>query len=427
MMGIMIIFERNKPRNLLVWTIIFISTQLIGYFIYIISRIFITKKRNIMLVKCKEDEIYKALSKNALYNNSLNLNTELLQFNSRAFDAQTTENNNYEFFNSYNEFKEDLIKTIKKATKSVLLQVSSINKNDFEPIKESLIEKAKNDILVKLVYNASINSKVIKQLKESGAKIYKFSKYNSFNRTYNNLKNVLVVDGETCYLGNFKTNTKQLSGDYDVCDCLLKLKGDMVQSISLNLHNDIIFASGKYMEYYAKETTIKNNSVMQYVVNTHEQNIELSIIKAISLATKSVQLLVDEFIPTDSIKSLLNFAIKSNIDVKLMVPLRANDKRKFYASRAFAKELALLGAKVYLYDGYIRFNSIVVDDEYVLYGNFELDKEQMTSSLQNILIIKDVQAVNHMNKLFSDSINNSYKINNANYMLLREKIFKNFV
>ena len=188
MMGIMIIFERNKPRNLLVWTIIFISTQLIGYFIYIISRIFITKKRNIMLVKCKEDEIYKALSKNALYNNSLNLNTELLQFNFRAFDAQTTENNNYEFFNSYNEFKEDLIKTIKKATKSVLLQVSSINKNDFEPIKESLIEKAKNDILVKLVYNASINSKVIKQLKESGAKVYKFSKYNSFNRTYNNLK-----------------------------------------------------------------------------------------------------------------------------------------------------------------------------------------------------------------------------------------------
>ena len=33
---------------------------------------------------------------------------------------------------------------------------------------------------------------------------------------------------------------------------------------------------------------------------------------------------VEEFIPTESIMSLLNFAINSNIEVRLMVPLKAN-------------------------------------------------------------------------------------------------------
>ena len=45
----------------------------------------------------------------------------------------------------------------------------------------------------------------------------------------------------------------------------------------------------------------------------------------------------------------------------------------------------------------------------------------------HILFIKDNKAVKNFNEMFNDGINNSYRINNARFMLLREKFFKNFV
>ena len=114
---------------------------------------------------------------------------------------------------------------------------------------------------------------------------------------------------------------------------------------------------------------------------------ELAIIKAICMAKNSVQLELSQFIPTESIISLLRFAINSNIEVRLMVPLKNYNFGKYFASRAYAKELALLGANVYLFDGYINFNAITIDDEYVMYGSYVIDREHINTSQQNIIII----------------------------------------
>ena len=427
MLSIMVVFERNKPKNIILWAVLFLFTSAMGYAVYLISRIIVNKKKNSLKTKILEDEIYTNLSSKVLVNNETNLKGELFEFNKLAFNAVSTQNNSFDFFNSYEDYKKDLITTIKKANKTILLELVKINALDFEEIKEALIEKAKSDVIIKLVHDKHINSKLVKQLKVAGVKVYKFSKYNTLDGVYSNLRNIICVDGETVYLGNLNVTSNQLNNKYDVCDCLLKIKGDIVQTINLELHKDVVFASGKYIDYSQSKNEVSNLGVVQYITNQYEKDLELLIIKAISSAKKSIQLQVEEFIPTESLISLLNFAINSNIQVRLMVPLRAKNTDKFYATRAYAKELALLGANVYLYDGYIRFNSIVVDNEYVLYGSYLLDREYIDTALQNIIIIKDSKAVNHLNKLFDASIDNSYRINNANFMLLREKFFKNIV
>ena len=189
-----------------------------------------------------------------------------------------------------------------------------------------------------------------------------------------------------------------------------------------------LHAGNKFIEFKNPETEkIYNNTKMMYVANEYSKDIELLIIDAICLAKESIQLQLEEFIPTESILSLLRFAINSNIDVKLMVPLKTNRHSKYFASRAYAKQLALIGAKVYLYDGFIRFNAITIDSKYSLFGSFILDREHLSTGVQNIVIIEDKLAVDHFISKFDEDINNSYRISNAKYMLLREKFFKNFV
>ena len=100
MTSIMIIFERDKPRNLIIWSIVFLFTSVVGYCIYIISRSIFYKKKKSLSTKQAEDEVYLKLIKNEIVNNDVSTNEELYQFNKMAYNAKLIVNNSYKIFNN---------------------------------------------------------------------------------------------------------------------------------------------------------------------------------------------------------------------------------------------------------------------------------------------------------------------------------------
>ena len=428
MMSVMIIFERDKPKNIIIWSIIFLLTSIFGYIVYAILRSVFYKKKESLLRKEREDAIFVSLVDDHIYKNKVSSGSELNEFNALAYNSKFTTNNQYHIFNDYAEFKADLMTEIQSADRYIIVELTRFNCQDFELIKDLLMDKAQDGVVVKLIHDKRIPNKLVKALRASGVKVYRFSHHNTVGSIHANKRNAIVIDGVVAYLGNLDLHNNQLIGTSDMINSYIKLKGDVVQDIDLSAHKDVIFASGKYMPYEAPKRDIIGQSCnMQYVANEFSTDMELLIIKAICMAKKSIQLQLEQFIPTESIMSLLRFAINSNIDVKLMVPIKTNVRTKYYASRAYAKELALFGANVYLYDGFIAFNSIVIDGSIVLCGAYTLDREHLSTALQNILVIDNAEFAEQFNATFKEGINNSYRINNAKYMLTREKFFKNFV
>lgn len=428
MMSIMIIFERDKPKNIIIWSVVFLFTQIVGYIIYIFIRQRIIKKHILMLKKKEEDEIYNNLVLSKLKNRKTQADNEIFKFNQMAFNSNPTNNNEYEIIASHKKFKQDLIKEIKESKNHIIFELTQTDYAEFEGMIKILSEKVKNNVIVKVVYNTKISRKLKSELKEAGIKVYRFGKYNTAGRIHSNFRNIIVIDGRVAYFANLHVGKSQRKEDVEVLNAYIKLKGDVVQEINLATRQDVVFASGKFMDYYADEKEkVTNFSQIQFVSNDVDTSIELMIIKAICSAKKSVQLQLNEFIPTESVLALLRFAINSNIDVRLMIPLKTNGRSKYYASRAYAKELALMGANVYLYDGFIKFNAITIDSEYVIYGSFIMDREHINTSLQNAILVKDEKFVESFNKFFDSGINNSYRVSNAKLMLTSEKFFKNFV
>lgn len=425
---IMIILERDKPRNMIVWCVVFLLTNVVGGVIYALFRVVFYLKHESLQVKAREDEVFKSLIAGELFENDVEPDGEFYEFNKMAFNANITTNNNFELIDGYAKFKENLLKDINAATRYIFFEVTKVNAQDFVNIKDALIVKAESGLNVRFVYDRLNNRKLLKDLRAGGVKVYRFSKHNTVGKVYSNVRNCVSIDGKVCYFGNFNINNRQIEGKVDCLNTYIKFKGDVVQDIDLAVHQDLIFASNKFIEYTApKQENYASECKIQFVSNEINNNIELLFIKAITMAKSSIQLQLGEFVPTESLMSLLRFAIDSNISVKLMVPLKTPNLDKLYAYRAYAKELALYGSDVYLYDGYICNNAITVDNDYVLCGSFVLDREHLAKSLQNVAIINDSKAVNYFNKLFNLGIENSYKIANAKYMLMREKFFKNFV
>lgn len=427
MLVIMVIFERDKPRNIILWAFVLLLLPIIGEVAYIIHRSIYYKKRKTLLVKQKEDKIYSNLISNELWQNDSN-GGELFDFNKMAFNANLTTNNYYEMINSYAKFKESLIKDIQNANSYILFEFVNINFLDFQTVFNALKNRAQAGVNVRFVYQKHIKKSNLKILKSYGIKVNRFSKHNTMGSVYSNLRNSIVIDGKIAYSGNFNIRKQDLNPKYDVLNTYIKFKGEIVQEIDIKLHEDVVFASGKFLDYNApsKEKYLQPSKI-QFVSNEVETNIELLLIKAICMAKSSIWLQLNTFIPTESIMSLIRFAINSKIEVKLILPINADKHSKYYASRAYAKELALFGADVYLFDGFIRFNAITIDSNFVLYGSFILDREHIGTSQQSVFVIEDSKAVNYFKKTFDLSIDNSYKIANAKMLLVKERFAKNFV
>ena len=429
MMSVMIILERDKPKNIIIWSMVFLLSQVVGYIVYLIIRNVFYKKRNSLFVKHKEDKIYDGLIAKKLYDNKAEVSHNVFDFNNLAFKTKVTANNYIKFINNYSSLKESLMKDLENAKNYIILELTKINSNEFQEIKNILINKAQDEnLMIKLVHDSRISHKLIKELKQAGVKVYRFSKFNTVGKVYSNLRNTISIDGVITYIANLNITDKQLEEGNDTVYSFLRLSGDIAQDINVQTHKDAIFASGKFIPYLEQnKPQISNKNYIQLVANNAKTELELAIINAICMAKKSIQMQLNAFIPTESIISLLNFAINSDIDVRLMVPLKTFAHSKYFASRAYAKQLALYGANVYLFDGYINSNAITIDDEYVIYGSYILDREHLNTSPQNMLFIKNEKIVEEFNNSFNVAIDNSYRINDAKFMLLREKFFKNFV
>ena len=101
MMSVMIIFERDKPKHIISWTVVFLFSQLIGYIVFIVFKIVSYKKRNSLIIKQNEDLIYKNIIRERLDNEVYSSTDDLLNFNSLAYGANITANNNYDIFNNF--------------------------------------------------------------------------------------------------------------------------------------------------------------------------------------------------------------------------------------------------------------------------------------------------------------------------------------
>lgn len=428
MMVVMIIIERDKPKNIIIWSVVFLLLPIIGYATYIIIRNISYKKKETLVIKQNEDQIYAQLVGNKLKSNHIILKHEVFEFNALAYDAKTTMNNNYEFLNSRQSMVDSLIADIKNAKNYIILELSEVNFKYMPELIDAIVAKAKENLMVRLITDRPVKPKTKKELQLYGVKVNRFSKYNTIDKTLNNLRNIISIDGEVVYICNLITSPHQADSPQEKANSGLRIRGNIVQEIDLQARKDAVFGAGKFIPYEdIKQSEFNNNNFVQFIANDADQDMELAIIKAICTSKKSIQLQLTKFIPTESIMSLLRFAINSNIEVRLMVPLKNNRHGKYYASRAYAKELALFGANVYLYDGFINFNAITIDDEYVIYGSFVMDREHLNTSQQSMLFIYDNKAVKNFNNLFNVGIENSYRINDAKMLLMREKFFKNFV
>lgn len=425
LMLISVIMFETSSKKIIFWGLMIAVASVFAYLPYILffsDKWYIKKD---LATKEHEDKIYKDLVEHKVDDKTSKC--DLMNFAKASYNTNFYKNTSLEILSNLEEFNNSVLLELDKAEDFVIIDTQIfLNNLNKDVITQTLIDKANMGVRIKVIYTKKSfkDRQFIKELRNNHVRVCKISKHNNMNTYYHNNKNIISVDGKVCYL--YSTTKEKRKVGITYFDLFYKYNGELVKTIDLEAHQDTTYATNKFFDLSEYSVSNIQSGEYQYLTSSVNNNFLDLILKAIISAKKSIVLHFDKFIPHESVLEAIKLAMKSGVDVQIMIS-KVNRQFGYYTSRSYVKELASAGASCYFYDGHINSNYAIFDGETVVAGTFSMINQNLMFDVQDATIIADKTVVDRFVCLFDESIKNSYKLNNSKRVLFRERFFRKFM
>ncbi len=116
----------------------------------------------------------------------------------------------------------------------------------------------------------------------------------------------------------------------------------------------------------------------------------LMFTEIIHMARKRLWIVSPYFVPDDTIVSALQLAALRGVDVRLMIPERADHRLVYMASFAYLEETLPVGIRIFRYrDGFLHQKAFLMDDALAGVGTANLDNRSFRLNFEIFLLFAD--------------------------------------
>lgn len=279
----------------------------------------------------------------------------------------------YKFFTSSKNTWGSMYEAIRKAEKSVYLEMYIFKNDTTFDFVGLLKDKAQNGVKVKVILDSfgSLNLKRqdVNELKEAGVEVFFLSHF--LHRMH---KKILIVDGKVAFLGGVNINKDAM----DWQDLAVKIKGPLVKYIVRLFAKDYQYAGGKDISVLVKNKKIKISSKIEDWVFEHFPAMKKFRLKKIYeenflRAEKEIILVTPYFVPKRFLVGLFHQTILRGIKVTILVPENTeyyflNKANYFYMARC-----AKLGIDFHLMPQMNHAKVLLLDGREAMVGSQNLD------------------------------------------------------
>ena len=141
------------------------------------------------------------------------------------------------------------------------------------------------------------------------------------------------------------------------------------------------------------------------------RSIRDTYLRMIHKAKKSIYIQTPYFIPDEAIMSALLIAVRSGIEVAVMIPCKPDHPFVYWATYSYVGELVMQGAKCYTYQkGFLHAKGIIVDELVLSYGTANMDIRSFGLNFEVNAIIYDKEKACEMMEYFREDIKNCQQI-----------------
>ena len=430
---VIIMVEKKNPLYTIFWIFLLYLLPYIGFFIYLFFGLTFKKKR-------VANKIYKIKKLKSIKNvhgsdkEELRRWKGLITYLEMSTDNYITSNNDIQVYFAGEEFFSDLKKEIANAKKFInmeyfIFQFDGIGKE----IADLLIKKAKEGVEVNLIIDGVnlANYKLKSYFKNTGVHLYLFFRTYipifNIRINYRDHRKVTIIDNRVAFVGGMNIGDEYLGkGKIGYWrDTSVKIYGDIVSTFEKEFYFSMSIVKNKFLkdEKTSNEISLKyeeeDNVYMQVISpgpNYEFPAIRDNYIKLIHEARKSVFIQTPYFVPDDLLLDTLKSAVLSGIDVKIMIPNKADHPFIYWINQYYVAELLRLGANIYRYEnGFIHSKTILVDEEVVSVGTCNFDYRSFYLNFEINLNIYNKDVANSFKTQYYKDIAISKKLTFADF------------
>ncbi|ACD22613.1 cardiolipin synthase [Clostridium botulinum] len=418
----LVFIEKRDTTTIWAWLLILFIFPFFGFILYLSFGQNISKKKifskKAVIDKKKIKKILADLNKD-LHNEVAEEYMDLIKMNFSANDSiYTKENQVKTYINGEDKFK-DLMNDIKNANSFINIEYYIFRFDNLgSKLIESLKEKVECGIEVRLLVDGmgskSLTKKQIKYIKSCGIKFSVFfpniAPYINLRLNYRNHRKIVVIDGNIGYVGGFNVGDEYINKGTQFSfwrDTHIKIVGAAALELNKRFALDWEYAAKEDLyEIQLKKIHLSSKGdIGIQIISSGPDNMEEYIrncyLKIITNAKKNIFIQTPYLVLDHPMIEALKISAFSGVDVRIMVPNKADHFFMAWALSASIDRLIKSGVKFYKYkNGFIHSKTIVSDSSVCSIGTANLDIRSFKLNFEINAIIYDSKVATNYEEIF---------------------------
>ena len=316
-----------------------------------------------------------------------------------------------------------LFESLEKAKKYILVQYYMVHDDEIgQKFKEALISKAARGVKVYFLYDAigsyELSKKYLRELNDGGVIIAQFGSYrfvkNKFQLNFRNHRKIVVIDGQTAYCGGLNIGDEYRGLNPQLSpwrDTHMKISGPGALCVQLVFLEDWYSMVNSEPENLNWETQECGNNELLVLPTGPADELEsctMAFLTACNSAHEKLWMTSPYFVPSKEVASALKAAVQRGVDVRVIVPDKADNLIVQMSSQCFIDSVSKYGVKFYRYkNGFLHEKVILVDEQIAVVGTANLDNRSFSLNFELLIYSFDKETVNTVESMLENDFENS--------------------
>ena len=415
---IIIILDNRNPVKTLAWVLILMFLPVMGLIFYFFFGRTTRRERII------ERKSYDRLMKKPMAEYQAQELSEVPQAYERLirFFWETNESfpfkgNQIEIYTNGYDKLHALLREIQKAQSHIHLQYY-IFENDAigRLVRDTLIDKAREGVEIRVLYDDvgswDVSNSFFEEMRDAGIEVRSFLKVRfplfTSRVNYRNHRKIVVIDGCVGFVGGMNLAERYIKGlSWGIWrDTHILMKGKAVHGLQTAFLLDWFFVDQTLItsSRYFPRIEFCGDALSQIVTSDPIgpwKEIMQGLTIAITSAKKYVYIQTPYFLPTETILAAMQSVALAGVDVRLMLPERADNRITHWASNSYLEDVLQAGAKVYFNrKGFLHSKVMVSDDLLSTVGSTNIDFRSFEHNFEVNAFMYDMETALNLKEIF---------------------------
>ncbi|HMA14151.1 MAG TPA: cardiolipin synthase [Kiloniellaceae bacterium] len=288
----------------------------------------------------------------------------------------------------------------------LLVQVYILRDDDLgRDLKTRLMRRAHDGLRVYVLFDEigsyGLPPSFIADLRSAGVVARQFGTtqgpVNRFQLNFRNHRKIVVGDGRVAFVGGLNFGDEYLGRSAEMGpwrDTHLRITGPAVQAVQLAFVEDWFWAAHEVpdLNWEPAVAATGDQSVLALPTGPADiqDNCELFFLEALRGARRRIWIASPYFVPDEQIVSALELARLRGVEVRVLLPQKADQLMVNLASYGYYAIAEQTGIEIYRYlPGFLHQKVLMVDDEIVSIGTANLDNRSFRLNFELSIVVWD--------------------------------------